>query len=357
MKKKLLVTGGAGFIGSAVVDRALIKGYRVINVDSLTYAGSKKNISNFINDKNHEFVLADVRSRDSIANIFSKYKPDALIHLAAETHVDRSLKDPTTFADTNINGTLSLLEVVRSYLSKKGSPENFRFINVSTDEVYGSLKGSGKFTEVHPHCPSSPYSASKAAAEDLVNAWIQTYGLPAITTRCSNNFGPRQYPEKLVPLTIANAFQLRPIEIYGNGQNVRDWIYVLDHADALLEILSKGRSKHCYNIGANAEFTNNDLVDLICKIMDKLRPMAVKHANLVTFIADRPGHDYRYALNTDKIETELSWKPKFSFERSLHETVKWYLDQFKSRSSWVKNRSAQNLLKHDPINQTMSLVK
>ncbi len=323
---KLLITGGAGFIGSAVVRQAVSAGHHVVNLDALTYAACLDNVTSVANSPLYTFEHADIRDADALQQIFTKHKPDAVMHLAAESHVDRSIDGPAAFIETNINGTYNMLEAARTFWNAEGKPEDFRFHHISTDEVYGTLGATGMFTETTPYAPTSPYSASKAASDHLVRAWYETYGLPVVITNCSNNYGPYHFPEKLVPVVILRALAGEPIPIYGNGQNIRDWLYVEDHADALLTVLSNGAVGRTYNIGGENEVTNLDLVHMICKILDAKRPNATPYAKQITFVADRPGHDLRYAIDPTRIREELGWRPSVTLEQGLELTVQWYLD-------------------------------
>jgi len=326
---RLLVTGGAGFIGSAVVRSAVAAGHSVVNVDCLTYAANLDNLLSVENSGRHTFRQVDIRDRGALQEVFAAEKPDAVLHLAAESHVDRSIGGPGDFIQTNIVGTFNLLEASRDYWSTlEGTRrDRFRFHHISTDEVYGTLGDSGTFTEESPYRPNSPYSASKAASDQLVRAWHRTYGLPALITNCSNNYGPFQFPEKLIPVVILSALHGQVIPIYGNGRNVRDWLYVDDHADALLTVLEKGRVGETYNIGGDAEVANVDLVDMICTILDAELPASARrpHAQLKRFVTDRPGHDFRYAIDASKIAAELGWRPRHTLEAGLRDTVRWYL--------------------------------
>ncbi len=325
---KLLVTGGAGFIGSAVVRNALSRGFEVVNIDALTYAACLANLDSVSEDNNYTFVEADIRNRSDLDNIFDQHQPDAVMHLAAESHVDRSIDSPSDFIETNVLGTFHLLEAARTYWVGKGRPNNFRFHHISTDEVFGSLPEDNavKFTEETPYDPRSPYSASKAASDHLVRAWHETYGMPIVLTNCSNNYGPYHFPEKLIPVVILKALAGDPIPIYGKGDNIRDWLYVEDHADALLLVLQKGRLGASYNIGGENEFSNIDLVKTLCEILDKKKPKDVSYAEQITFVADRPGHDARYAIDPTLIREELGWRPSVTLEEGLTLTVQWYLD-------------------------------
>lgn len=327
----ILVTGGAGFIGSAVV-RLLIQqtDHRVINVDKLTYAANLDNLKSIDQSPRYTFIKADICDEPLMKELFQKHEPDAVIHLAAESHVDRSIDGPRVFMETNILGTYSLLQAARNVW--KSWPEDrqqaFRFLHVSTDEVYGSLGDEGFFTETTAYAPRSPYSASKASSDMLVRAWHHTFGLPVLVSNCSNNYGPYQFPEKLIPVIILNALKGLPLPVYGTGQNVRDWLYVEDHARALYLILQKGRVGETYNIGGHNEMKNLDLVREICRILDELIPDSVHspHENLITFVPDRPGHDLRYAIDAGKIQRELGWTPSVTIQEGLRKTVQWYLD-------------------------------
>ncbi|TGY90313.1 dTDP-glucose 4,6-dehydratase [Marinicauda algicola] len=326
---KLLVTGGAGFIGSCVVRKAVLeRGYDIVNVDKLTYAANLDNLAPVAGSGRHTLVRADIADESRMIEVFADHQPDAVMHLAAESHVDRSIDGPGDFIRTNIVGTYALLQAARAYLSSapEAVRERFRFHHVSTDEVYGSLGEDGKFVETTPYAPRSPYSASKASSDMLVRAWAETFDLPVVITNCSNNYGPYQFPEKLIPVVTLNALHGRPIPVYGDGRNVRDWLYVDDHADALLAVLENGRLYETYNIGGDNEMANIDLVREICAIMDRLRPEGAPHADLITHVTDRPGHDFRYAINAGKIKQELGWSPRVKGFDGLEETVRWYLD-------------------------------
>ncbi len=325
---KILVTGGAGFIGSALC-HYLIKqtDSDVVNLDKLTYASTLTSLEPIADDKRYGFVRADICDAKALRTIFEAEQPDAVVHLAAETHVDRSITSAEPFVTTNVVGTFTLLEAARHYYEKKSFAErrHFRFIHVSTDEVYGSLGGVGQFHEDTAYDPSSPYSASKAASDHLAMAWHRTYGLPVIVTNCSNNYGPYQFPEKLIPLTILNALEGKKIPVYGNGLNVRDWLYVDDHARALELIVKRGVPGKKYNVGARSERTNIDLVKTICEILDRVKPSRPRYDELITFVEDRPGHDLRYAIDPSLLERELTWKPQVSFESGLEKTIVWYM--------------------------------
>jgi dTDP-glucose 4,6-dehydratase len=326
---RILVTGGAGFIGSALV-RYLVSeiGADVLNLDKLTYAGNLESLRPVEGANNYHFVQADICDYAKVNTIIARFRPDHIMHLAAESHVDRSITGAKDFAETNIMGTFSLLEGARHYWnSLEGEAKaNFRFLQVSTDEVYGSLGETGLFEEATPYNPSSPYSASKAASDHLAKAWHRTYGLPVVVSNCSNNYGPYHFPEKLIPLNIINAMEGKPMPVYGDGANIRDWLFVEDHARALHLICTKGRLGETYNVGGRNERTNIDVVKRICAIMDELRPQNAPHDRLITFVTDRPGHDHRYAIDATKLETELSWKPQENFDGGIEKTVRWYLD-------------------------------
>jgi len=324
---RLLVTGGAGFIGSAVVRQAVRAGHEVINLDALTYAACLDNVAPVANAPGYSFVETDIRDRAALDQVMQAHEPDAIMHLAAESHVDRSIDGPGTFIDTNVMGTFHLLEAARTYWDGAGRPESFRFHHISTDEVFGSLGPDGMFTEDTPYDPRSPYSASKASSDHLVRAWGETYGLPVLLTNCSNNYGPYHFPEKLIPVIILNALAGKPLPIYGDGTNVRDWLYVEDHADALLVVVQKGVVGRSYNIGGENERTNLELVKTLCAILDDVRPKASgSYADQITFVADRPGHDARYAIDPTRIRSELGWSPSVTVEDGLRRTVHWYLD-------------------------------
>lgn len=324
---KLLVTGGAGFIGSAVVRLAVARGLHVVNLDALTYAACLDNVASVVDSPLYAFEQADIRDRAALDRVFAEHQPDAVMHLAAESHVDRSIDGPGDFIETNITGTYNMLEAARAYWAARGRPESFRFHHISTDEVFGSLGPEGMFTEETPYDPRSPYSASKAASDHLVRAWHETYGLPVLVTNCSNNYGPYHFPEKLIPVVILNALAGKQIPVYGKGENIRDWLYVEDHADALLTVITKGKVGGSYNVGGENERTNLELVRTICAILDEKRPRdAGSYADLITFVTDRPGHDLRYAIDPSRIGAELGWRPSVSVEEGLEKTVQWYLD-------------------------------
>ncbi len=320
----LLVTGGAGFIGSNFVVTTLAQsGEPIITLDKLTYAGSLTNLAGVSADSRHTFVRGDICDRELVRSLLRKHQPRAIVHFAAESHVDRSISGPAEFVQANVVGTWSLLEEARAYCKDDG----FRFLHISTDEVYGSLgPDDPAFTEETPFAPNSPYAASKAAADHLVRAYFHTYGLPVLTTNCSNNYGPHQYPEKLIPLMIRNALAGKPLPVYGDGRNIRDWLFVTDHCEALRAVLAKGKPGQTYNIGGESERANNDVVKTLCSLLDKAKPRkSGSYAELISFVTDRPGHDKRYAMNISKIRRELGWQPRESFETGLAKTVQWYL--------------------------------
>jgi dTDP-glucose 4,6-dehydratase len=331
---RILITGGAGFIGSAVC-RQLVGSRRVpvVNVDKLTYSANPRSLDLVANDCRYAFEQADICDRAALEAIFERYRPTAVLHLAAESHVDRSITGADAFLETNIIGTFRLLEAAKYYYASL-APEvrsRFRFVHVSTDEVYGSLGSVGHFREDTPYQPSSPYSASKAASDHLAHAWHKTYGLPVIISNCSNNYGPYQFPEKLIPLTILNAVEGKSVSVYGNGLNVRDWLHVDDHARGLIMLLERGRQGEKYNFGGDSERTNLSVVELICDILDRILPDRCSRRSLISFVADRPGHDLRYAIDSSKARRELSWSPRESFESGIERTVRWYLE---NRSWW-----------------------
>jgi dTDP-glucose 4,6-dehydratase len=335
---RVLVTGGAGFIGSATV-RYLVRdeGVQVLNVDKLTYASNLASLAPVANDSRYALLKADICESARISAAFAEFQPDGVIHLAAETHVDRSITGSAAFIESNITGTYVLLEAARRYYEGLSGDQrsNFRFLHVSTDEVYGSLGPDGLFTEGTAYDPSSPYSASKAAADHLVLAWHRTYGLPIVISNCSNNYGPYQFPEKLIPLMILNALEGKPLPVYGNGSNVRDWLYVEDHVRALFLILRRGRIGAKYNVGGRNEQTNLNVVERICAIMDRFNPAGARHGSLVSFVTDRPGHDQRYAIDAGRLQTELGWSAKETFDTGIEKTVRWYLD---NREWWESSR-------------------
>ena len=335
---KILITGGAGFIGSAVVRQYITEtDATVVNVDKLTYAGNLESVAEVADSARYHFEKVDICDAPALQQLFERYRPDAVMHLAAESHVDRSIDGPAQFIDTNILGTYTLLEAARNYWQTlpDAAQTHFRFHHISTDEVYGTLGPEGYFTEETPYQPNSPYSASKAASDHLVRAWHHTYGLPVVTTNCSNNYGPYHFPEKLIPLVIIKALRGEALPIYGKGDNIRDWLYVEDHARALRLVLEKGRLGETYNIGGHNERTNLQVVETICAHLDELLPDAqfVPHASLISFVTDRPGHDKRYAIDAGKLERELGWRPAETFESGLRKTVEWYLN---NRTWWER---------------------
>ena len=326
---RIIVTGGAGFIGSALVRHLVLEiGAEVLTFDKLTYAGNLANLALVEGRQNHHFLQADICDPVAVGEAFASFRPDRIYHLAAESHVDRSITGAAHFITTNVLGTFTLLEAARRHWNGLGSNEkrDFRFLHVSTDEVYGSLGATGLFTETTPYDPSSPYSASKAASDHLAVAWGRTYGLPTVVSNCSNNYGPYHFPEKLIPLVILNALHGKPLPVYGDGANIRDWLYVDDHARALHLIASQGRIGETYNVGGGNERKNIKVVRTICAILDRLAPKTHPHADLITYVTDRPGHDARYAIDASKLETELGWRAQESFETGIEKTVAWYLE-------------------------------
>ena len=334
--KTWLVTGGAGFIGGNFVLDAVAAGVKVINLDALTYAGNLDTLRPLTDNPDHVFVHGDIGDRDLVSGLLAEHQPDAIINFAAESHVDRSIDGPAEFIQTNVVGTLALLECARDYWRElpEGRKDAFRFLHVSTDEVYGSLGDTGLFTETTAYQPNSPYSASKAASDHLVRAFHHTYGLPVLTTNCSNNYGPYQFPEKLIPLVIAKAVAGEPLPVYGDGKNVRDWLFVKDHCSAIARVLEAGRVGEVYNVGGNAERQNIEVVEAICRLLDQRRPRedGQPRANQITFVRDRPGHDRRYAIDAGKIREELGWTPAVSFEDGIAATVDWYL----ANTAWTQ---------------------
>jgi dTDP-glucose 4,6-dehydratase len=329
--KAVLVTGGAGFIGTNFIRYMLSvrPDWRIVNLDALTYAGNLKNFEDMDPDQSKKlrFVRGDIRDIQILDDLFSEEKFNGVIHFAAESHVDRSIYGPEAFVETNVTGTFSLLETSLKFLKSQNPSEDFRFLHVSTDEVYGSLGNEGYFTEKTPYNPSSPYSASKAASDHFVKAYFRTYGLPTLITNCSNNYGHYQFPEKLIPLMILNIIEEKPLPVYGDGKNVRDWLYVIDHCDALLRVFEQGKIGETYNIGGNSEQQNIEIVNKLCDILDKRLGRSFENSSrrLIRFVGDRPGHDRRYAIDSSKIQRELGWKPKHRFEEALETTVDWYL--------------------------------
>jgi dTDP-glucose 4,6-dehydratase len=331
---RVVVTGGAGFIGSAVCRHFVLDlGHEVVTLDKLTYAGNLASLEPIASNPQYKFERIDICDRVAVRNAFSKYQPDAVVHLAAESHVDRSISGSDVFVQTNVVGTYVLLEAVREYLKANEHLRSaFRFVHVSTDEVYGSLTEIGLFSEQSPYNPSSPYSATKAASDHIAKAWHHTYGIPVIVSNCSNNYGPYQFPEKLIPLMVLNALEKAPLPVYGTGSNIRDWLYVDDHARALGLILKSGLPGQTYNVGGRNERRNIDVVQQICSCMDETRGSNSRHDRLITFVADRPGHDQRYAIDASKLENDLGWRAQETFETGIKKTVRWYLE----RSDWWK---------------------
>lgn len=326
---RVLVTGGAGFIGSAVVRHLVLdKGYEVLNVDKLTYAGTLTSLTSVEANPLYRFLKADICDGQTIASAFASFRPNRVMHLAAESHVDRSITGAKDFVETNVLGSFTMLECARAYWQGLDGAEkdSFRFLHVSTDEVYGSLGDDGLFTETTPYDPSSPYSASKAASDHLAKAWARTYGMPILVSNCSNNYGPFHFPEKLIPLMIINALEGKPLPVYGQGVNIRDWLYVEDHARALDTIVERGRIGETYNVGGRNERRNIDVVKRVCALMDELHPAGAPHDKLIQYVTDRPGHDARYAIDATKLETELGWKAQENFDTGIEKTVKWYLE-------------------------------
>lgn len=336
MAQTWLVTGGAGFIGGNFVLEAVKAGNRVVNLDALTYAGNLDTLSSLQGNRDHVFVHGDIGDRALVSRLLAEHQPTAVLNFAAESHVDRSIDGPGAFIQTNVVGTLGLLEAVRDYWKALAEPERsaFRFLHVSTDEVYGSLGETGKFTETTPYAPNSPYSASKAASDHLVRAFHHTYGLPVLTTNCSNNYGPYHFPEKLIPLVIAKALAGDPLPVYGDGKNVRDWLFVTDHCSAIRTVLAKGQVGETYNVGGNAERQNIEVVQAICALLDQRRPRAdgKPRSSQITYVTDRPGHDRRYAIDATKLKEQLGWEPQHTFEQGIAMTVDWYL----ANQDWVK---------------------
>ncbi|MBU2510555.1 dTDP-glucose 4,6-dehydratase [bacterium] len=338
MSQRYIVTGGAGFIGSNFIHYLLNKdtNVQILNLDKLTYAGNLDSLRSVANHVRYSFRQGDICDVGFIKDLLANFKPSAIVHFAAESHVDRSIDGPDEFINTNIFGTYNLLKQSRDYWGDLSAPEkqDFRFLHVSTDEVFGSLGKTGSFTEETPYAPNSPYSASKASSDHLVRAWFHTYGFPVLTTNCSNNYGPYQFPEKLIPVIIFSALEGNPIPVYGDGSNIRDWLYVKDHCKAIHRVIQKGRPGETYNIGGNNEKTNLEVVTTICELLDEIRPKAEgSYKSQITYVTDRPGHDKRYAIDSGKIQQELGWKPEESFESGIRKTVQWYLDNTK----WVNN--------------------
>ena len=348
---KIIVTGGAGFIGSAVTRLAISMGHSIVNIDALTYAANLDNVQCVSADQNYFFEKVDIRNRTEIDRVFNQYQPDAVMHLAAESHVDRSIDCPHKFIETNVHGTLNMLEAARSYWFERDCFDDFRFHHVSTDEVFGSLPNDRdvKFTEETPYDPRSPYAASKASADHLVSAWHNTYRLPVVMSNCSNNYGPYHFPEKLIPVIIINALREMPLPIYGNGSHIRDWLYVEDHANALMLVLENGEVGRRYNIGGDNELTNLELVKLLCNILDDVHPKPKgSYQDLIKFVKDRPGHDSRYAIDSTRIQNELGWRPSVAVEEGLKRTVHWFLDN----EDWW-----QPLMSRDGVGQRLGSVR
>jgi dTDP-glucose 4,6-dehydratase len=338
MHSRILVTGGAGFIGSNFILQEMREGTAsILNLDKLTYAGNLHNLESIAGDVRYQFLQGDIGNRADLKGVFERFRPGAIVHFAAESHVDRSIRGPEEFIQTNVNGTFAMLEEARAYWSALPEAEckDFRFLHVSTDEVYGSLgAGDPPFSETTPYAPNSPYAASKAASDHLVRAYHHTYGMPTLTTNCSNNYGRFQFPEKLIPLMILNARDGKPLPVYGDGKNVRDWLYVGDHCSAIRSVLARGRSGETYNIGGWNEMPNIEIVHRVCELVDEMLPSSGKpRKELITYVKDRPGHDRRYAIDARKIERELGWKPKETFETGIRKTVQWYLENEK----WVRD--------------------
>ena len=331
---KILITGGAGFIGSAVVRRAIADGHQVVNLDKLTYSANLENVASVSGDPAYAFEQADICDEAAVKSIFARHKPDAVMHLAAESHNDRAIEGPLDFVRTNVMGTAVLLEAARDHWNNLPADGKtaFRFHHVSTDEVFGALGEDGEFTEETPYDPNSPYSSSKAGADHLARAWARTYGLPVVLTNCSNNYGPFQFPEKLIPTVITRALEGKSIPVYGDGRQVRDWLHVDDHAEALLLVLQKGRLGETYCIGGDATKRNIEVIHMLCEHLDRMAPANTGHADKIAFVTDRPGHDFRYAIDASKLETELGWKPRMPLLEGLEDTVRWYVDN----RDWVE---------------------
>ena len=331
---KILITGGAGFIGSAVVRRAIADGHRVVNLDKLTYSANLANVASVADSPHYAFEQADICDEVAVKAIFARHKPDAVMHLAAESHNDRAIEGPLDFVRTNVLGTAVLLEAARAHWNvlPQGAKASFRFHHVSTDEVFGALGEDGAFTEQTPYDPNSPYSSTKAGADHLARAWARTYGMPVVLTNCSNNYGPFQFPEKLIPTVITRALEGKTIPVYGDGRQVRDWLHVDDHAEALLLVLQKGRLGETYCIGGDATKRNIEVIRMLCEHLDHMAPANTAHADKIAFVADRPGHDFRYAIDASKLETELGWKPRMPLLEGLEDTVRWYVDN----PDWVE---------------------
>ncbi len=346
--KSMLVTGGAGFIGSNFVTELLAsdRELRIVDLDLLTYAGSLENLTAVRESDRHTFVEGNICDRELVERLLEEHQIDSIVHFAAESHVDRSIDGPAAFVETNINGTFTLLEAARQvWLERRGlDASSCRFHHISTDEVYGTLRPEDPaFTELTPYAPNSPYSAAKASSDHLVRAYYHTYGFPAVTTNCSNNYGPRQHMEKLLPTVIRSCYVGQPIPVYGDGSNIRDWLFVTDHCSGIESVLRRGRLGECYNIGGDAEMSNLELVKLICGLMDEVQPKATQHEELITFVTDRPGHDWRYAIDGSKIRGELGWSPRETLETGLRKTIEWYLEDSKWRESVDRGAGGERL--------------
>lgn len=341
---KILVTGGAGFIGSNFICYALENGHEVINIDKLTYAGNLGNLENYKNQPNHYFYQEDICNQENIRNIVDKHKPNVIVHMAAESHVDRSIDCADEFIRTNINGTHALLDISLRYYKQLENKDDFRLIHLSTDEVFGALGLDGKFDEAMPYKPNSPYAASKASSDLLVRSYNKTYGLPTIIVNSSNNYGPKQYPEKLIPLTILNALEQKELPVYGDGNQVRDWLFVEDHVRALFAIITKGRVGESYCVGSDNEVSNLNLVHMICKILDDIKPTDKLYADLIRFVKDRPGHDFRYATNASKLKEHTGWITQVNFKEGLQQTIQWYINNFDKLRTNSKARDRVGLV-------------
>lgn len=343
MREKWLVTGGAGFIGGNFVLRQILKNNReIINLDKLSYAGNLDTLEQVATDPNYHFVQGDIIDAELVAGLLQKYQPDVIVHFAAESHVDRSIEGPQVFIETNVMGTFNMLQKALNYYQNLSDDRKkyFKFLHVSTDEVYGSLGETGAFSETTPYAPNSPYSASKASSDHLVRAYYHTYGLPVLTTNCSNNYGPYQFPEKLIPLMIEKAMNGEALPVYGDGKNVRDWLYVEDHCRAIETVIADGRLGEVYNVGGNEERQNIDIVHILCDLLDEIKPIERSRRELIAYVKDRPGHDRRYAIDSTKLQNELNWQPKETFETGIKKTIQWYLDN-QQWSDRVKDGSYQ----------------
>ena len=348
---KIFITGGCGFIGTNFIKKLILNEKNIIfNYDKITYAANPSNLDSLSQNKSYQFLKGDINNSALVLDCLNNFKPDIIVNFAAETHVDRSIDNPDNFINTNILGTANLLDCAYKYYKSKNSSTEFKFIHISTDEVYGSLDSTGYFYEDTPYAPNSPYSASKASSDHLVNAWHKTYGLPVLISNCSNNYGPYQFPEKLIPLLIANCFDEKDLPIYGDGSNIRDWLYVEDHCSAINSIIINGTIGDSYNVGGNNEKTNLDIANTVCDILDKLKPRgkSISYRELIKFVEDRPGHDLRYAVNTDKINSHTGWSPQYSFTEAIESTIKWYIEN----ESWWREIQSNNFLQ-----QRMGIVK